>query len=163
MATPGDGWEDPSWADGAWADGAWFMQGFTLQPGSYYSEGTQVDENGVVQVEVVANDFSGGVGDIFVLGTRHRADGVMYVTEGTAGGPGDFFVNGIRHTATGVRYVSIDAAGSHAGGEIFISKGFVVNSVGRQYCVTAVDGEVENQILRDDDGSPSDMVVNEVV
>jgi hypothetical protein len=137
------------------------VPGTPVTPGDKFSEGTQVDDSGVVQVSVVANNYSPVATDVWILGTLHDENGYMYVTEGALVGT-DYFLNGVLHTFDGVRYVTIDDGGGHSNGENFVSKGFVVDNDGRQYCVTTVSGNYDHGILRDADGSPCDMVVNSV-
>jgi len=126
--------------------------------GFFYTEGTLVDSLGVVQIELVSWNFAGAVGDSYILGTRHRSDGAMYMTndDHLFHAFPNVHINGILHSYKGIRY----NAGIGAS-EDKVSKGFItseVNGAGRQITTTVVAGNIEHGILRSEQG---EMVVEE--
>ena len=141
-------WAVGAWKSDAWFGTAWYSTGFTPVSGSFFSEGTLVGSNGVVQIEYVAWNFAGVGGDVFLLGTRHRSDGVMYMTTQASAQTGDVFINGIRHSATGVRYVDSSEAN-----EFRVSKGYSADdSFGAQTVTTSVSGTIDHGVLRSASG-----------
>lgn len=128
--------------------------GSVVASGFFATEGTLVDENGVVQIEYVAWNHTLLASDVYILGTLHRGDGAMYCTTDATGNTGDVFINGIRHSIIGVRYVD-----SVVANEASISKGFISHEDdGQQTVTTTVAGEIDHGILRSSD---QEMVIAE--
>lgn len=129
--------------------------GAPATPGTFFAEGTQVDSAGIVQVHDVAFDYDPGATDVYILGTLHDSQGVMYmsIADNSVFG-GDVFINQIRHgAANGVRR-GTDGIGLTD----LITKGFVHSVNGRQAVSTsASNGTVQHGILRDSTG---EMIVN---
>lgn len=123
----------------------------------YWVEGMWVDGNGVVQVVSVSWDTSVADGDIYILGTRHRSDGAMYITTDGVGNTGDVSINGILHSALGARYIDTTLSG-----ELNISKGFVANATGVQSVkhttLTVTPGGSYNHGIRR--SSSGEMIIN---
>jgi hypothetical protein len=124
------------------------MEAVGAAAGQFYTEGIQVDESGVVQVEFTTYDYVPISTDIYKLGTLYTFDGIMYVTTNGNTDPGDVFINGIWHTKYGVRHVAKDTTPIGPG----VSKGFRTDSSGQQYIETITpSGSISHGILRTSD------------
>ena len=90
------------------------------------SDGTLLDDDGAVVCLYVAEGAAEVAGDVYINGTRHTADGIMYCTS-DAPTVARQYINGILHTATGIRYVDFTPTGT-----LSFVEGLAVQSDGDQ-------------------------------
>ena len=67
--------------------------------------GNAITAAGAKRVIIASADSAEAAGDVYIHGTRHSSDGLMYVTLDTPPGSNDQYINGLLHSGTGVRYV----------------------------------------------------------
>ena len=137
---------------------SFFMSAAPAAAPAAFVEGTLVSSSGVVQIVLVAATYTPVASDIYILGTLHRNDGTMYLTNDNEINQSlpNVHINGVLHSHTGVRYNAAIGAS-----EDKVSKGFItseVNGAGRQITTTVVAGNIEHGILRSEQG---EMVVEE--
>jgi hypothetical protein len=74
-------WADGTWALTFWEDGTWEEDPVIPPLGdNTIPTGVKINEFGAVYTVLVAQDFAGAPGDVFIEGVRHTADGAMYIT-----------------------------------------------------------------------------------
>ena len=118
--------------------------------GPFYGiNGTAVNGAGAVQVSAVARGYTVLATDVYINGTLHSVDGVMYVCTAAPSGA-NMFINGILHTETGIRYVET------TGGANAWPEGFATADDGVQLITTSPTGETFLRgIARGSDGAMS--------
>jgi hypothetical protein len=131
------------------SSGAYDFSGFSAPTGVGvgFSNGTAVTDEGAVLSIGVAADYAEQAGDVYINGTRHDANGYMYVTISTPDGS-EVFINGIAHSPLGVRYVQSTS------GDNKWPEGFATDTTGAQfYSVALAAPSSLRGISRDSDGA----------
>ena len=141
--TGASGNEFKRWRGAVEPAGSSFPVGVTVD----FSNGTAVTSDGAIRVVSVAADYAEQAGDIYISGTRHTADGLMYVTSDAVDG-NEIFINGIAHSSVGVRYIQTGDTTNKW------PEGFATDADGRQAYLTALTASSSIRgIARESDGA----------